>query len=253
MPISHRRLPIQSISILMALASLALPLTGHAATGASQSLSDLYKQAIASPIRTSDDRKADTRRIPLAFLKLTGVKPGMRVLDVSAGGGYSTQLLALVVGKSGKVWAQGPSIRSGLKDRLSAHPQKNIVPVALPFDNPVPHGVSNLDLITLIFNYHDLAYMGVDRSQMDKHLFQALKHGGYMVVIDHSAKPGQGTTVAKTLHRIDEAVVKKEFKEAGFRIDEESNAFRNPADPRTQPFFKMSMPTDSFAIRFIKP
>lgn len=253
MQISHRHPPIQSVPALLAIISLALFFPAHAATSTSQSISDRYKQAIASPIRTEDDRSADARRKPLAFLQLTKVKPGMRVLDVSAGGGYSTQLLALVVGSKGKVWAQGPSLHHELKERLTLHPQKNIVPVSRPFGDPVPHGVSNLDLITIIFNYHDIAYMAVNRRLMDQRLFKALKHGGYLVVIDHSAKAGQGTTVAKSLHRIDEAFVKKELKQAGFRIDEESNAFRNPADPRKQPFFEMSMPTDSFALRFVKP
>jgi predicted methyltransferase len=255
MLISCRRPLAQQASVLFFIASLVWPAYAGAAPVAStsQSVSDLYQQAIANPIRTPDDRDADARRKPLDFLKLTGVQPGMRVLDVSAGGGYSTQLLALVAGSNGMVWAQGPSIRPALKDRLAAHPQTNIVPVAQPFDDPVPSGVSSLDLVTIIFNYHDIAYMPVDRRKMDLNLFKALKPGGHLVVIDHSAKAGTGTTATKTLHRIDEAVVKKEFQQAGFKLEEESDAFRNPADPRDQPFFKMSMPTDSFALRFVKP
>ena len=35
---------------------------------------------------------------PAVFLAFTGVQPGMKVLDVAAGGGSTSQLLALAVG-----------------------------------------------------------------------------------------------------------------------------------------------------------
>ena len=62
----------------------------------------------------------------------------------------------------------------------------------------------NLDLITFFFAYHDITYMPVDRAVMNKKMFAALKPGGFLVIADHSAKPGEGITVAKTLHRIEE-------------------------------------------------
>ena len=81
----------------------------------SQAVSEIYKQAVASPIRTDDDRNADAKRKPLEFLQFTNVRPGMRVLDIAAGGGYTTQLLALVVGSNGTVWAQGTQSRQHLR------------------------------------------------------------------------------------------------------------------------------------------
>jgi predicted methyltransferase len=56
-------------------------------------------------------------------------------------------------------------------------------------------GFETLDLITFFFAYHDMAYMQVDRGDMNRKLFAALKPGGYLVVADHSAKTGDGTTV----------------------------------------------------------
>ncbi len=219
----------------------------------SKSLSGIYQQAVASSVRTDEDRDADAARRPLEFLKFTRVQPGMRVLDVAAGAGYSTQLLALVVGAEGTVYAQGQKLRPALEDRLAKHPQANIVPDVRPFDDPVPNDAPKLDLVTIIFNYHDISYLPVDRAKMNQRLFGALKSGGHLVVIDHSAKAGTGTSVAETLHRIDEAVVKKELLQAGFKLEEESDYFRNPADPRDQPIFKTSVPVDNFALRFVKP
>jgi predicted methyltransferase len=218
-----------------------------------EAMSKIHRQEVASPIRTDDDRRADANRKPFEFLQFSGVRPGMRVLDVAAGGGYTTQLLALAVGSNGTVWAQGPEIGQAMQARLSMHPQANIVPVARPFEDPVPVNAPKLDLITLIMNYHDITYMPVDREKMNRHLFDALKRGGHLVILDHSAKPGSGISVAKTLHRIDEKVVLDEERKAGFKLEKEGYFMKNPADPREQAFFNMTIPTDKFALRFVKP
>ena len=57
-----------------------------------------YQQAIASPIRTDQDRRTDTARHPAEFLPFTQVRSGMQVLDVSAGGGYTSHRSALPPG-----------------------------------------------------------------------------------------------------------------------------------------------------------
>ncbi len=219
----------------------------------SQNLNKLYQQAAASPIRTDEDRQADAARKPVEFLQFANVRPGMLVLDVATGRGYTTQLLALAVGSNGTVWAQADKLRSDFTKRIADHPQSNIVPVVRPYDDPVPDGTPKLDLITIILNYHDIAYMPVDRAKMNQRLFSALKSGGHLIVIDHSAKKGEGVTVAKTLHRIDEEVVLNELRQAGFRLEQEGDFLHNPSDPREQAFFNMKMPTDSFALRFVKP
>ena len=212
-----------------------------------------YEAVIASEIRTDQDRRMDQARKPAQFLPFTQVKPGMQVLDVSAGGGYTSQLLALAVGPGGKVWAQTPKPGATLTKRVADHPQANLVVVERPFEDPIPDQAGRLDLITLILNYHDISYLPVDRAKMNARLFAALQPGGRMVVIDHSARSGTGTSDGRTLHRIDEAVVRAELRQAGFVIDAESDFLRNPADPRDQSSNEPKIPTDKFALRFIKP
>jgi predicted methyltransferase len=242
----------RSFSLALAVLGLALAMNSHAATK-STDLQALYKQAIASPIRTDGDRAADAKRKPLEFLQFAEVRPGMRVLDIAAGGGYTTQLLALVVGNKGAVWAQGAELSESLAKRLSKNPQPNINAEARPYDDPVPDGATKLDMVTIIMSYHDIAYMPVDRAQMNQRLFAALKPGGHLVVMDHSAKAGSGISDAKTLHRIEEKVVLDELEHAGFKLEKEGDFMRNPDDPRDQPFFRTTIPTDKFALRFVKP
>jgi len=212
-----------------------------------------YAQVIASPLRTDQDRRMDAERKPAQFLPFTQVKPGMRVLDVSAGGGYTSQLLALAVGPNGTLFAQTPRPGATLTKRLVDHPQANFVVDERPFEDPAPQNAPKFDLITLILNYHDITYLPVDRARMNARLFAALKPGGHFVVIDHSSRAGKGISEGKTLHRIDEAVVLDEVRSAGFVLEAESDFLRNPADPRDEPSARPKVPTDKFALRFVKP
>ena len=195
----------------------------------------------------------DAERKPAEFLPFTEVKPGMHVLDVSAGAGYTSQLLALAVGPGGALWAQTPKPGATLTKRLADHPQANFVVVERPFEDPVPDQAGKLDLVTLVLNYHDITYLPVDRAKMNARLFSALAPGGHFVVIDHSSRSGKGVSEGKTLHRIDEAVVLDEVRKAGFVLEAEGDFLRNPADTRDEPSSNPKVPTDKFALRFVKP
>jgi predicted methyltransferase len=211
------------------------------------------QKVIASPIRTDQDRRMDAARHPAEFLPFTQVKPGMQVLDVAAGGGYTSQLMALAVGPTGMVWAQREQPGAALTKRLTDQPQANLVVVLRPFEDPVPEQAGKLDLVTLVLNYHDISYLPVDRAKMNQRLFAALKPGGKFVVIDHSAKAGADISSGKTLHRIDQAIVVAEVRKAGFVLETEGDFLRDPADTREVSSGDAKIPTDKFALRFVKP
>ena len=124
-----------------------------------------------------------------------------------------------------------------------------------PFEAPLPEGVANgsIDIATFMFVYHDLGWVGTDRARMNRAVFEALKPGGYFVVADHSGRPGTGITESKSLHRVEEALVRREVEAAGFRLVAEGNFLRNPADPRDKSVFKPEQPNDEFVLKFQKP
>ena len=218
-----------------------------------------YEAIVAAPDRTEGDRQADARRKPAKLLAFTGVKAGMKVLDMEASAGYSTELLARAVGPSGIVYAQDSAavIERFVKDRFDIRAKKpvmkNVVHVVRDFDDPIPPDVKNLDLITFFFAYHDITYMAVDRSVMNRKMFEALKPGGFLIITDHSAKPGEGITVARTLHRIEEATLRQEIEAAGFKLVAEADFLRNPADPRDTKVFQPKIPVDEFVLKYQKP
>jgi predicted methyltransferase len=235
-------------ALISALAACAMPTMQDAAVSTGQ-----YLALLANPVRTERDRRMDETRHPVELLQFAQIRPGMQVLDVATGAGYTSQLLALAVAPSGKVWAQTPQPAAALSERLAAHLQANLVVVKRPFDDPVPPEAARLDLVTLILNYHDISYLAVDRDTMNRKLFAALKPGGRYVVVDHSALPGTGITAGKTLHRIEEAFVIEEVRRAGFVLDGEGAFMRNAGDKRDEPSNHATQPSDKFVLRFVKP
>jgi len=239
------------VAVLMAAGCASVSRTGTA-------LPD-YRAIVAAPDQSDADRKNDERRKPELLLQFAGVRPGMRVLDMGAAAGYSSELLARSVGPQGVVYAQNsPEVMQGavkgrLDERLQKPVMKNVMSVVRAFDDPIPPGVNDLDLVTMFYEYHDMPSIAVDRARMNKRIFGALKPGGFFVIADHAAKAGAGTSGSKTLHRIEEDTLKREVEAAGFRLAGEADFLRNPADRHDELVFRMKAPVDNFVVKFVKP
>jgi predicted methyltransferase len=253
---------IVALSITAFVAACAGP---SAPTGPATLSPQQIAQIVASSDRTAADRRNDARRKPESMLSFIGVRPGMMALDVSAGGGYTTELLARAIGPSGRVYGQSPPRNpnrsaTALAEREQRLHGENvaaapITAVQRPFDDPIPPELADgkLDLVTLMFNYHDFGSMGVDRAKLNAAVFRALKHGGLYVIADHAGRPGTGISESGTLHRIEQAFLRREVEAAGFRVAAEGNFLRNPADPRDQNTPSPPQAKDEFVLKFVKP
>jgi predicted methyltransferase len=233
-------------------------LAGWSAVSAQDAKAPDYEAIVVSPDRSDADRLTDQRRQPAKMLLFTGVKEGMKVLDMGAGAGYSTELLARAVGPGGGVYAQeSAAVMERVKDRFDVRAQKpamkNVVHFIRNYDDPIPPEVGGLDLITFFFAYHDVTYMPVDRAEMNKRMFAALKPGGFLVIADHSARPGDGITVANTFHRIEESTLRREIEAAGFKLATEADFLRHPEDPGDAAVFRPQIPVDEFVLKYQKP
>jgi predicted methyltransferase len=239
-------------AILVAMAVVTVP------KASAQDKAPDYAALMAAPDRSDADRQADKRRDPIPFLAFAGLRPGMKVLDMGAGAGYSTELDARAVAPNGTVYGQNPPDfgergKAAFAARLATPAMKNAVSVSRPFDDPAPDDVRDLDVITFLFFYHDTTYMAVDRAQMDRKLFAALKPGGTLVIADHAAKAGADISVGKTLHRIDQAVLRREVEAAGFKLAAEGAFWSHPDDTRDFTTQRPTGPVDEFVLKYQKP
>jgi predicted methyltransferase len=217
--------------------------------------------AINSPERPAADKALDAGRRPDQILAFYDIKPGMKIADIFAGGGYMTELYARIVGPSGTVYSQnGPfpekfkKIGDAWEQRLKEPALKNVVKVNKPFDAPdlLPVPPDSLDAVIIHLNYHDLVGFKLNRDNVNAAVFKALKHGGVYGIVDHSAAAGTGDTQTATLHRIDEDFLIKDVEKAGFKLSGASSALRHPEDDRTWLVFKHRGQTDRFMLRFTK-
>lgn len=218
------------------------------------------KDAVNAPERPAADKALDEGRKPEQWLALFGIKPGMKVADMFAGGGYTTELLSRAVGPTGTVYSQnGPFPEKFKKIGDAWHARlknlKNVVEVDKPFTAPDLFGVppDTLDAVIIHLNYHDMVGFKIDTSKVNAAVFAALKPGGVYGIVDHSAKPGTGAQDASTLHRIDEQFVINQVEEAGFELVGESSALRHPEDDRSWYVFAHRGETDRFILKFEKP
>lgn len=221
--------------------------------------------SLAAASRPADDSKLDVERKPAETVMFAGVKPGTKMMDLVPGAGYFTRIFAGVVGDKGWVYAYFPTETDAfLRKKIGPDAKIERLFDAIPRTSIIHAPIAkisapeSLDIVFTAQNYHDFhdSFFGpADVAVVNKAIFDALKPGGYFVVIDHSAAKGSGLTATETLHRIDEDTLKKEVEAAGFKLVAEAKFLRNPADPRDKLVFDPSIrhKTDQFVLKFQKP
>lgn len=226
---------------------------------------DRFDAAVSAPHRFAGDDKRDAVDHPAEILRLSGIGPRMHVADVLAGDGYYSELLGSLVGPQGHVlminnsafdkWSDGPRQKRLADNRLG-----NVEYRIVDLDH-MSLAANSLDAIVLSKVYHDLywvdttgAWPKFDTSGVLDQLVAALKPGGVLLLVDHSAKAGRGSGDASTLHRIEESFAQHDFEKRGLHVVAHSNALRMPDDKRDMISYKPPMlyKTDRFVLVFRK-
>lgn len=263
----HRPSPRHAACALLAFALTAA--TALAASRVPEVAADraAIDAAFASPDRPAADREQDERRHAREVLAFLGVKPGWRVLDAFSAGGYNTELLARTVGVKGQVIAYNnpPYAKfaaKGIAERYRDGRLGNVRQVTAEVDE-LDLAPESLDGALFVMSYHDTYWRpqdgGFDRTSPQlllSKLYDALKPGGVVVVQDHVAKAGGDPAAdADKLHRIDPALVRRDFEKAGFTFDGASDVLAHPDDDHTKLVFDETIRgrTDQFVYRFRKP
>lgn len=221
---------------------------------------------LAAPGRPADMVALDAGRQPAKVLDFLGLKPGDRVLDFAAGGGYYTEIMARIVGPKGMVIGfEHPSFiddekaKKGWEGLLAR--QKNARLMSVPISQ-FAAAPNSFDFVLLHLVYHDLywesakyKYPRIDPARTLAMLFSVVKPGGIVGVIDHVGPAGDTRTLVEKFHRIDPETIKADFAKAGFVLDGESDLLRNAGDAHDKSVFDPAIrgKTDRVIFRFRKP
>lgn len=223
------------------------------------------RDALRAPGRSTEDLQRDLRSKPELVLGLLDLEPGDTVLDLFTGGAYYSALLATVVGEEGRVWAHNNAAYAKFADQALTKRFSNGAPDQLTLIErevgSLGLGEESLDGMLAVMSYHDLHWVdkedgwpAIDVELFYSQLRAALKPGGRVVIVDHSATPGSGLDGVAEYHRIDEAFVIRDFANHGFKMVDSSDALRNADDPRNVYVFDPSIrgKTDRFILVFEK-
>lgn len=250
-------------------ARAALLLLSFSLAGLGVAQADSYDAAVSHAGRSAADQKRDALDHPAEILRLAGIKPGMHVADMLAGDGYYSELLGYVVGPTGHVlmlnnkafdhWSDGDR-----QPRLAGNRLPN-VEYRIVDPEQMNLGAGTLDAVVLSKVYHDLYWVDsanetkglwpkINTGAVLDQLVAALKPGGVLLLVDHSAKAGHGSADASTLHRIDEAFAREDFGKRGMKVVASSDLLRRKDDARDQVSYKPPMlgKTDRFVLVFKK-
>ena len=208
---------------------------------------NVIHKALHHENRPQQDKARDVARKPADIVKLLDIKPGMKVVDYIAGGGYYSEIFARVLNNKGTLYS--------VKGRLTKRDLKAYNNVTVLSELDLSDLKEPVDRIFTALNYHDMINKKeLDRARTLKTIHSKLKDDGYFMVIDHNAAPGAGASDTKKKHRVESTFVLNEIQKAGFILDRSSSILANPNDNFDLDVWQESTKgkTDRFVYRFKK-
>ncbi len=238
--------------------------------------------ALKSAHRTPGNADRDGQRHPKETLKFLGFKQNQTVLELDAGAGWYTEILAPLLFKKGKLTVtsadpNGPRteyrtlIGMRTKAVLDKAPELGGKATLLPLGKtPWDLGESTYDLVLGFRDFHNWERSG----ELDARLaavFKALKPGGVFGIEEHRAGAGGDAKTWADKGYVPEDVVIERCKAAGFELAGKSDVNANPKDTKDYEAGVWTLPptltlgekdkdkykaigeSDRMTIKFVKP
>lgn len=170
-----------------------------------------------------------------AVLKACGIQPGDSVADIGAGTGFYSRLFAAAVGNKGWVFAVdiSPRFLQHIITKSREDKVHNLTGV-LCSDRSANLPPESVNLVFICDTYHHFEYPHSTLAS----IYQALKPGGTLVVVDFDRIPGVSREFIIGHVRAGKEVFRSEIENAGFEFSEEVKI----------PGFK-----ENYLLRFRKP
>jgi predicted methyltransferase len=244
--------------------ALALVLAGSPGWSDEDPLASAIAAAMASDIRTEEERARDANRKPVETLAFFGLEADMRVLELFPGGGWYSKLLGPVLREDGKLYAYTGG-RDALSELIASHGSMSEVEVVSVDAEASPtqdrgiydigafeFPVRDIDMVLTFRNLHNFTPNG--RANLYRAAFGALRPGGRFGVIDHTRRHMAPDT-REVWRRLDPVLVIQEAQRAGFELVGFSDLHYRPDDELRYEVGRGSVKgnSDRFTLLFRRP
>ena len=225
------------------------------------------EQALSHPMRSEKEVLLDTLRKPAQVLEFFKIEKGMKVIDAFAGEGYYTEILSHLVGRSGSVAMHNHSrweaySKKGSDKRIKDNRLPNVYQVMQDLNN-TQLKTNHYDAATIILGMHDMFLVSEKSESGDKidsaaflfSLYEGIKPGGIVGVIEHEASIDTVPEDSAELHRLNSHFIKQIMQQAGFVFEQQSNILKNSNDDYNKVVWSKGLRrhTDRSVLRFRKP
>jgi predicted methyltransferase len=218
-------------------------------------IKDYIKAAVESPTRGMNATIHDFYRKPAEVLQFANIRPGNRVVEISAYGNYWSMMLSDIVGPKGELYMfDAPFAEPMIPQNeafVKSHPNtkfQNIDYNKVEF----PKGV---DLVWCVACFHELLLTNTDLDPFLAKLYKAMKPGANFLVIFYTSRDSMENRDVGSLHRLDPSTVRGTVQAAGFQLAEENRLLENHEDTKKTPVFTEEEGdlADRLIYRFRKP
>lgn len=254
-------------------------------TNASAEPLNIFDDIVSADHRSDKNIARNIYRHPEKTLAFFGLKPDMTVVEIWPGGGWYTEILAPVLRDQGKYYAAGFSLvakrtpnwrkkyqrtfEQKLKQQPDIYDKTIITDLSIP-ERPEIAPAGTADLVLTFRNVHNWMKGDYAPGVFDS-MFNALKSGGILGVVEHRAKPGTSLENMITSGYVTEEHVIKLAHAAGFKLLERSEINANAKDSSHHPKGVWTLPptlrlgdkerekyqaigeSDRMTLKFIKP
>jgi len=194
--------------------------------GANAEVAPGFMDALMSDSRPEEDRVRDGSRRPYQVMNQLDVDAGMTVMDIGAGGGWYTRILSAAVGPQGKVISQfGPRGLQRNNGQAGKDLAASLGNTEAYFENVQDYPANSIDRAITALNIHH--YNDERAEPYFQAIYNVLKPGGMVAVIDHIGMPGMENAM---MHRMLKSNAERWIEEAGLEIVNDSDLLRTNAD-----------------------
>jgi predicted methyltransferase len=236
--------------------------TAQTGPEADDELASRLEAAMASDIRTPDERARDANRKPVETLQFFRLEPDMRVLELVPGGGWYTKLLAPALADDGELFVAIGT--TNVEALVEAGTLENVEVVQTEGEFVRPEGerrfqieglripLENIDLALTFRNLHNFTEEG--RRLLNEQVFRVLEPGGLYGVVDHTRRHMQPDS-PENWRRMDPVQMIKEIQAAGFELVDYATLHYRPDDELRYEVGRRTVTgnTDRFTLLFRKP